>query len=489
MRLPSAQLARLYSLVTACVIGAFLAGCDSAGTNGGSQNEAPRAEVTTSASTIDVGTQVTLDGSGSSDPDGDDLSFSWALATPSGSNAALSDPNAETPTFTPDVTGDYTATLQVSDGDTTASDDATVTAQPSAVRVNSDITTDSRWTQGNTYLVTSTVAITNSATLTIEPGTEILFEKDVALQVESGSALMANGTSSDPITMTATPGNAQQGWWKGVGILSNNPDNTLNYVEVRHAGSGDISRINRAANVAVNNGAVLTLTNSTITDGAAYGLYLNDSDSRLERFSNNSFSGHASAPIRIPFTSIGQIDAGSSFATGTYVQVDGATMTSDATIAALRGDTPYRFTGGPTIEGATVTVDPGVTMTFASGVGVAVETGAALVANGTSSDPITMTATPGNAQQGWWKGVGILSNNTDNTLNYVEVRHAGSGDISRINRAANVALNDGAALTLTRSTITDSGNHGVYCNDTDVSFTASNNSFRNNAGDDVNGCN
>lgn len=64
-----------------------------------------------------VGTTVLLDGTGSSDPDGDALSFTWSLASkPSGSVATLSGTTSTTPTFVIDKAGAYTIRLVVSDG-------------------------------------------------------------------------------------------------------------------------------------------------------------------------------------------------------------------------------------------------------------------------------------------------------------------------------------------------------------------------------------
>jgi subtilisin family serine protease len=82
--------------------------------------------------TVFVGETVQLDGTGSSDPDGDPLTFRWAfVAKPQSSAAKLSDPTSPTPTFIADFPGEYVLKLTVDDGrDGTASDTVTITAIP-----------------------------------------------------------------------------------------------------------------------------------------------------------------------------------------------------------------------------------------------------------------------------------------------------------------------------------------------------------------------
>jgi hypothetical protein len=66
---------------------------------------------------VQRGTTVQLDGTGSSDADGDLLTFLWKIdERPSGSTAVLSSTSAPRPAFIVDMDGDYSVSLVVSDG-------------------------------------------------------------------------------------------------------------------------------------------------------------------------------------------------------------------------------------------------------------------------------------------------------------------------------------------------------------------------------------
>ena len=95
-----------------------------------SPNDPPTADAGTDQ-TVLVGAIVQLDGSGSSDADGDPLTYSWSLfSKPGGSFSTLTSTTAVNPSFSPDVAGEYVVELKVNDG-TDDSDPAqvTITAQ------------------------------------------------------------------------------------------------------------------------------------------------------------------------------------------------------------------------------------------------------------------------------------------------------------------------------------------------------------------------
>jgi hypothetical protein len=78
-------------------------------------NAAPVAQAWPTQLSIYIGALVTLEGSGVAD-DGSTLTYSWTLTTPAGSLAKLSASNTSKPSFIPDVSGKFVATLVVNDG-------------------------------------------------------------------------------------------------------------------------------------------------------------------------------------------------------------------------------------------------------------------------------------------------------------------------------------------------------------------------------------
>lgn len=107
------------------------------------------------------------------------------------------------------------------------------------VDVVSNITTNTQWTTGNTYIVRNQIYVKNNATLTIDAGVIILFDHNAVgagLFVTKGAKIIAIGTATSPIVFTSdnAPGARNKGDWGGIVLLgkgSFNINNGVNNIE------------------------------------------------------------------------------------------------------------------------------------------------------------------------------------------------------------------------------------------------------------------
>jgi len=107
----------------------------------GTPNAAPTANAGPDQNAV-TSQPVTLDGSGSSDPNGDTITFSWRfLSVPPTSaltDADIDNPTTPAPSFTPDVDGAYELELLVSDGTLSDTDEVIITATSANAAPNAD---------------------------------------------------------------------------------------------------------------------------------------------------------------------------------------------------------------------------------------------------------------------------------------------------------------------------------------------------------------
>ncbi|WKN44407.1 PKD domain-containing protein [Tunicatimonas pelagia] len=161
-----------------------------------------------------VGSSVTLDGTGSSDPEGQTLTYAWSLTTrPDGSSASIGSATQATTTFTPDVAGTYVATLTVTDEDgNTDTDEATITAEeavgepPVVFIVNEDGQQISEDAENNTVTVGTSYALDGSNT--IDPDTEadeLTFTWEIAEAPDGSTTATINSTNENPDEASFVP--------------------------------------------------------------------------------------------------------------------------------------------------------------------------------------------------------------------------------------------------------------------------------------------
>lgn len=157
-------------------------------------NAAPVANAGSNQSVV-LGT-VTLDGSASSDANGDTLTYKWALISkPTNSTAALSSATSAKPTFTADIAGVYVFTLQVNDGKVDSAV-ATVSVNASAANVAPVANAGA-----NQNVVLGTVTLDGSASSDAN-GDTLTYKWALLSKPTNSNAVLATTTSAKP-TFTA----------------------------------------------------------------------------------------------------------------------------------------------------------------------------------------------------------------------------------------------------------------------------------------------
>lgn len=103
--------------------------------------------------------------------------------------------------------------------------------------LSGNISKDTKLNKKDIYLLLGNVFVTDSTTLTIEPGTIIIgdYETIGSLTISNGSKIIADGTETDPIIFTSNRGVKKEGDWGGLFILGDAPiskfgnESSLNY--------------------------------------------------------------------------------------------------------------------------------------------------------------------------------------------------------------------------------------------------------------------
>ena len=168
-----------------------------------SSNSAPTADAGAAQSGA-VGAVHTLDGSGSSDPDGDALTYAWSWRLlPAGSgltNSDIVDASTATPSFTSDVAGTYRLRLVVRDASTTGKDFVNVVANATSTVGSGASASGETGTHAPDFLLGQQVTVSSAMTLS---------GLGIGLDSGSGSVVMAlyeddGGTPGELVAQTGS---------------------------------------------------------------------------------------------------------------------------------------------------------------------------------------------------------------------------------------------------------------------------------------------
>ncbi|MFH0725596.1 MAG: right-handed parallel beta-helix repeat-containing protein, partial [Pseudomonadota bacterium] len=359
---------------------------------------------------------------------------------------------------------------------------------------------DSVWSGKLGYIILSPITVQGTdgpdgiTTLTLEPGVELRFvinsNRDNRIEVGyyggAPGALVANGTESEPIKFTSNTTTPTPGDWSGIWFLNTASDATclLEYCIIEYAGSNlygnvctDVSnptikdsiiRNSKTSGIFIRN-AYPNIAGNTFTGNVQY-------DVNVES-GGGSFDGNVfSTPVRVPADSMGMSGKNTfNFSgSGKVIEVIGGTVTKDA---AWSSASPIKLLGNVTVQGTdgadgvtTLTILPGTSLYFdpRNSLSIGGWSGAsgALIAQGTTANPIKFSSSKTTPAPGDWVGI-LFYNTSSDSLSIMEhcaIEYAGYDYYN-----SNISLID-ASPTFQYNNIRYSSNRGIY-----ISNSGSNN--------------
>ena len=298
------------------------------------------------------------------------------------------------------------------------------------------------------------------ATLTIEPGAELVFGADAGLEVNESGAIVAEGSESEPIIFRGET--AVDGAWSGL-IFGSNVPSTLRYVEIWHAGGQRFSGTLGEGNVYVRSSGRLSMDHVALLESGAYGMVVEEG-AQLEDIQNCEIAGSTGSSMLISAANLHQLSATNTFSSidspngGNEVVVKGA-IVNDLTGKWSALDVPYRVMDTIYLgENTDIEIDGGAKFSFDTDAGL--ESIGQLAIAGTPEAPVSFYGTDSAA--GSWSGVIYGGNSSGNLVRHASITGGGGTRFSGTSAEANLYIRAGARISVEDSLFRQSLTHGVY---------------------------
>jgi len=158
-------------------------------------NEAPVADAGVDA-TYFLDQTLTLDGTGSSDPNGDELTYKWTITSqPDGASASLEDPTAASTALVTDTPGTYEVELVVNDGELASAPDSVTLTIQDVTPTNTPPVADA----GMDQMIDLGMAVTLDGTGSYDDdGDALTYQWTISTQPPESAATLTGETTSAP---------------------------------------------------------------------------------------------------------------------------------------------------------------------------------------------------------------------------------------------------------------------------------------------------
>ncbi len=292
------------------------------------------------------------------------------------------------------------------------------------------------------------------APVTVEPGVRFMMTSGATIQVRSTGSFNVVGEIDRPIIFEGEQ--ATDGFWDYITFESNNPNNRLENVIIRHGGGSSFNSY--PASVVLRNNGQLAMVNTEIANSRRNGFLIGDNDSRMSEFRENIISDCEFYPISIRTSHLGFIDENTDFTRNNgfnQIRVAGNTVNTNITVRPASG--PYLFTDNSRIE-AGLEILPGTLIQMGPSARIEIRSTGSLMAIGTPEDRITITGEQ--PAKGYWDYIYFNgSNSSDNQFKFVDVSYGGGSTFNCC--GANIALASNAFFSMEHSSITHSQRWGI----------------------------
>ncbi len=286
------------------------------------------------------------------------------------------------------------------------------------------------------------LTVGSDGALSLPAGIGLHFDSAGAFQVNG--TLVATGTVSAPVLMTAKSDAPDAGFWQGL-YLNTGSVVDLDHVTVEYAGAYDyVSPYNTGVEVGsidvslshatiryvegtcVHATSGATLDSSLVTGCSGYGLYAGGPIT----LTNTVASDNGSYPLRISAQSIGASDFTGFTMSGNTpdaLRVDGATLSGTHFWPAIFSEYPTHIDWLAVGSDGALTLPAGAALHFFENNAFSVA--GTLTALGTTSHPITLTAKSAAPSPGFWQGL-YFGAGSEGNLDHLVVEYAGAYDFS-----------------------------------------------------------